>query len=104
MSERVRGRNGAEKRYKGPREMVGTRIPPEVTEDIEEARAALGLTRNDYLFAAVLVALENPDAVRVAAETATELLEKQRRAHPEAAQLTLSPAAADRREALARPA
>ena len=103
MSERVRGRNGAEKRYKGPRDMVGARIPPEVVREIEEARADLGLSRNDYLFAAALIALENPDAVRAAAETATELLEKQRRGHPEAAQLTLSPAA-DRREALARPA
>lgn len=103
MSDRVRGRNGAEKRYKGPRDFVGARLPPEVVNEIEEARADLGLTRNDYLFAATLVALNNPDAIRDAAEAATELLAKQRREHPEAAQLTLG-SAGDRREALARPA
>lgn len=67
MGDRVRGRNGAERRYKGPRELVGTRIPPRVTDRVDSERDALGLTRNDYLFAAILVALDNPDAIRHAA-------------------------------------
>ena len=39
MSERRRRPNGAAKRYKGPRELVGTRVPPEITDKVDQAIA-----------------------------------------------------------------
>lgn len=86
MSERVRGSNGAWKRYKGPRELVGARVPPQVTDRVDIARADLGLSRNDYLFAALLLALEHPEMVRAAAGSLDEFLPG-RRSHPHATQL-----------------
>ena len=74
MSERRRGPNGAAKRYKGPRELVGTRVPPEVTDRVDAKRGELGLTRNDYLFAALLVAFERPDDIKAAASTLADML------------------------------
>jgi len=88
MSERrPRGRNGAAKRYKGPRELVGTRVPPEITGQIDEEREALGLTRNDYLFAAILMALEDPKTVQA---TAAKLTDQLTRALPSQDQLRLA--------------
>ncbi|MEV1296154.1 hypothetical protein [Pseudonocardia sp. NPDC049635] len=101
MSERRRGRNGAKKRYKGPRELVGTRVPPQFTDRVDEARGDLGLTRNDYLFAALVVAIENPDAIRAAAATLEDML-PQRRTSPASEQLAM--AGSDDEEDFARTA
>lgn len=101
MSERRRGRNGAEKRYKGPRELVGTRVPPQFTDRVDDARNELGLTRNDYLFAALIVAIENPEAVREAAATLEDMLPR-RRPSPLNEQLAI--ADSDDEEAFARTA
>lgn len=89
MSRRPRGRNGAEKRYKGPRELVGARVPLEVNDRVDDEREALGLTRNDYLFAAILVAFERPDEVKAAAATLGDML-PHRRTSPEGDQLRLA--------------
>jgi len=63
MAERRRGKNGAAKRYKGPRELVATRVHPDIVLNIDEATVAATTTRNDWLYAAVLVALDHPDEV-----------------------------------------
>lgn len=75
---RPRGRNGAANRYKGPRELVGTRVPPEINDQIDDEREALGLTRNDYIFAAILMALEDPEKVRTTATTLKDMLPNRR--------------------------
>lgn len=103
MSERIRGRNGAEKRYKGPRELVGTRVPPQVTDRVDSERASLELTRNDWMFAAILVAFENPDLVRAAAESLNEMLPGPR-SHPQADQLRFADGDETALEVLAKPA
>ena len=89
MSERRRGANGAAKRYKGPRELVGTRVPPEITDRVDAKRSDLGLTRNDYLFAALLVAFERPDEIKTAAAMLTDMLPN-RRTSTEDSQLRLA--------------
>lgn len=99
---RIRGRNGAEKRYKGPRELVGTRVPPQVTDRVDDERANLSLSRNDWLFAAILVGLENPDLVREAAAALSDMLPGQR-GQEQAEQLRLASDAADL-EVFAKPA
>lgn len=78
MSERRRRPNGAAKRYKGPRELVGTRVPPEITDKVDAKRSDLGLTRNDYIFAALLVAFEKPDEIKAAAAALTDMLPNRR--------------------------
>lgn len=100
--ERIRGRNGAEKRYKGPRELVGTRVPPQVTDRVDGARADLGLSRNDWLFAAILVAFDNPDLIRDAAASLDDLLPGQR-TQQQSDQLRLADPETDL-EVLAKPA
>ncbi|SFO50778.1 hypothetical protein SAMN05216207_10733 [Pseudonocardia ammonioxydans] len=103
MSERRRRPNGAAKRYKGPRELVGTRVPPEITDRVDAKRSDLGLTRNDYLFAALLVAFERPDEIQAAAATLADMLPN-RRTSPENDQLHLAEGPPPHEEALRRSA
>lgn len=71
MSERPRRRNGAEKRgritYKGERELIGGRVFPHITDLVDETREKLGgMSKNDFVAAAILVALDHPDEVLAA--------------------------------------
>lgn len=61
---RRRGKNGAAKRYKGIRELIAARVWPEIAERVDTARGPR--TRNDWITAAILVGLDNPDAVEKA--------------------------------------
>lgn len=63
VTERRRGKNGAAKRYKGPRELVGTRVHPAKKDEIDEAAVAEGASRNDWLAAAIELGLQQPAQV-----------------------------------------
>lgn len=73
MSERRRGKNGAAKRYKGPRDLVGARVWPEVVDRLDEARVLVERTRNDWIAAAILVALNRPVDMAKALQQIDEL-------------------------------
>jgi len=66
VAERRRGKNGAAKRYKGPRELVGARIPPELLAELDDARSAVGATRNDWIAAAIHVSLQRRGEIAAA--------------------------------------
>ena len=63
VTERRRGKNGAAKRYKGERDLVGTRIPPAKKDEIDDAAAAEGACRSDWLIAAIEFGLAHPAQV-----------------------------------------
>ncbi|GAA4554837.1 hypothetical protein GCM10023175_53790 [Pseudonocardia xishanensis] len=51
-------------RYKGERKLVGARVWTEIVEQVDEQLGVVERTQNDWLAAAILVALDNPDEVR----------------------------------------
>jgi len=60
MSERRRARKPRPSRHKGERYLVGARISPELQDKVDEATELAGTTRNDWIMAAILLALEHP--------------------------------------------
>ena len=51
-------------RYKGERKLVGARVWTEIVEQVDEQLGVVERTQNDWLAAAILVALDNPEAVQ----------------------------------------
>lgn len=51
--------------------MVGARVWTEIVKQVDEARSSL--SRNDWLTAAILVALDNPDALQGAVKRIDDL-------------------------------
>ena len=52
-------------RYKGERKLVGARVWTEIVEQVDDQLEEVGCTQNDWLQAAVVVALENPDSLKL---------------------------------------
>jgi hypothetical protein len=57
--------------YKGERKLVGGRVWTEIADQVDEARG--NRTQNDWVAAAILVALDNPEAVKRALKRIDDL-------------------------------